>query len=181
MSFSKDIRTNLNPDIWGPFGWFFNDSICLSYPENPTQNEKQHYINFFYALPYILPCTKCRNHFNQYITKYPLNDNILQSKENLIKWFLGAHNNINRINNKKLITLEEFYLYYNKKFNMDVKKDTCKITCDLKQNIPNLKKVNNTNNTNNTKNDFKIISIILFGIVIALSLYVLRKNHLSIN
>ena len=172
MNFSKDIRTDLNPEVWGPFGWFFSDSICLSYPNNPTQNEKQQYKNYFYALPYILPCTKCRKHFNQYITKYPLNDYVLNSKDNLIKWVLGAHNNVNKINNKNNITLEEFYSYYNKKFNMDVKKDTCKVTCGLKKNEPIV---------NNSPGgfDFKFISIILFGIVISLSLYLLRCTQVN--
>jgi hypothetical protein len=30
------MRNNLNPKIWGPSGWFFIDSIVLSYPDNPT-------------------------------------------------------------------------------------------------------------------------------------------------
>jgi len=178
MSFSKDIRTDLNPEIWGPFGWFFFDSICLAYPKNPTQNEKQQYKNFFYAVPYILPCTKCRNHFNQFITKYPLNDNILKSKNNLIRWILSAHNNVNRINNKSEITLQEFYSYYNKKFNMNVKKDTCKVTCGLKQSEPIIKPINN-NITKTNKYDFRLISIFLFGIIVALSLFLLRLNHIN--
>ena len=173
MSFSKDIRTDLNPEIWGPFGWFFSDSICLSYPTNPTINEKQQFKNYFNALSYILPCTKCRTHFNQYITKHPLNDSILESKDKLIKWFLGVHNNVNRINNKSEISLEEFYSYYNKKFNMNVKNDTCKVTCGLKQIEPN------TNQNISNKYDFKLISIVLFGIIIALSLYILRQIQIN--
>ena len=98
---NTDIRTDLKSNIWGPHGWFLFDSICLSYPNNPTKTYKDQYKYFFYTLPYILPCNKCRTHFKEYIQKYPLNDNILNSKNNLIKWIISAHNNVKRINHKK--------------------------------------------------------------------------------
>jgi len=34
------MRTNLNPNIWGPKTWFFIDSIILSYPDNPSNEDK---------------------------------------------------------------------------------------------------------------------------------------------
>jgi hypothetical protein len=61
---------------------------------------------------------------------------------------------------------------------MDVKKETCKVTCGFKQNPTNTANITNTTNAK-SKYDFKIISIVLFGIVIALSLVVLRKTHIS--
>lgn len=164
---NKDIRTDLKPEIWGPHGWFLFDSICLSYPNNPTKSDKDQYKNFFYSLPHILPCSTCRNHFKEYIEKYPLNDYILQSKNNLITWILSAHNNVKKINNKNKITLKEFYNFYNKNYKMDVKNETCSKTCGLKH-----KPLNNNN-------DFKGLSIILFGIIIALSLIIIRQNQLN--
>ena len=161
---SKDIRIDLDSNIWGPNGWFFIDSICLSYPINPTDIDKQQYKNFFYSFPNVLPCSKCRIHFNNYIIKYPLTDDILNSKENLIKWILTAHNNVR---NKK-INIEEFYSYYNDKYNINVKKDACKKTCGLKQ-------VNNYNT-----NYYKYFSIVLLAIIIGLSLYLLRVNQLNL-
>lgn len=166
MNLSKYNRTNLNNEVWGPFGWFFLDSICLSYPKNPTNKEKREYIKFFGALSYILPCLKCRIHYRRYIIKHPLNGDILKSKDKLIKWILGVHNNVNQINNKKEITLNDFYKYYNKKFNMNVKKETCKVTCELK---------------NQHQGGNKIISIILFGIVISMSLYILKNNNTKLS
>ena len=58
MSLSKDIRIDLDPNIWGSAGWFINDSICLSYPSNPTDIDKQQYRNYFYSLPFVLPDRK---------------------------------------------------------------------------------------------------------------------------
>jgi hypothetical protein len=162
---SKDIRIDLESKVWGPKAWFFIDSVCLSYPLNPTQLEKQQYKNFFNSFPIILPCGKCRIHFNEYIIKHPLDDTVLSSKDNLIRWILNAHNNI-RINNP--IKLEEYYSYYNNKYNIDVKKDTCKSTCGLKHPLQD-------NNIDDNK--YKFISIILFGIIIAISLYLFRINQ----
>jgi hypothetical protein len=180
MNVPKDIRTNLNPEIWGPFGWFLFDSVCLGYPIYPTNDEKQQYKNFFSSLPYILPCIKCRYHFNQYMIKYPLNDYILNSKDKLIKWLLHAHNNINKINNKYEISLKDFYSYYNKKFNMDIKNDTCNKKCNLKQIELNIQDFNNINPVKLIKYNFKYVFIILFGILIALGLYTLRQNQVLI-
>lgn len=94
-------RISLDPDIWGGKGWFFLDSVVLAYPDNPTEEEKQQFKNFFYAIPTVGPCNKCRIHFGQFIKKYPLNNTILKSKDNLILWLLSAHNNVNKINGKK--------------------------------------------------------------------------------
>ena len=160
---SKDIRIDLDSKIWGPNGWFFIDSISLSYPIHPSDIDKQQYKNFFYSFPNILPCSKCRIHFNDYINKNPLTDEILSSKEKLIKWILSSHNNIR----DKQIDIEEFYLYYNDKYNINVKIDACKKKCGLKQ------------YNNHNPNYYKYISIILLGIIVALSLYLLRTNQLK--
>ena len=167
MSLSKNIRLNLNPKIWGKYSWFFVDSIVLSYPKNPTTIIKQQYKNMFYSMPFILPCGICRKHFNQFITKYPLTDQILSSRDKLIIWILKAHNNVKTINKKKHISLSEFYSFYNTKYNKDVRNYSNIQSCNLKQN-------------NNNKNDNNNIIIILFGIIIALSLYILRINQIKL-
>ena len=45
---------------WGPGGWAFMHTITFNYPLNPTDDDKQHYKNFFQSLKYILPCNYCR-------------------------------------------------------------------------------------------------------------------------
>ncbi len=179
----RDIRTNLDPKIWGGAGWIFSDAICLSYPTNPTEYEKEQYKNLFYAYPIVLPCTKCRYHFEQYLEQNPLDDSILSSKDKLIKWILGARNNVSKINGTKQIKLEEFYNYYNAKFKMDVRNDTCTNKCGLKNKSSSVYPIYaypNPNHNQTTAFDYKLISIILFGIIIALSLYLIRTNQLYI-
>jgi len=97
-----------NPSIWGPYIWFTIDTICLSYPEKPTKKEKKNYKNFFYSFRYILPCDICKKHFKKYIKKNPINDEILSSKNNLIKWNINLQNNINY----NQTTYDEYYKYY---------------------------------------------------------------------
>lgn len=173
MELAKDIRIDLDSKIWGRHGWFFIDSIGLAYPQNPTPSEKLKYLHLFYSFDTILPCTKCRHHWGEYLKSNPLNDTILKSKDNLIKWLLGAHNNVNHINNTKIISLKDFYTYYNTQYKINVKKDTCLNTCGLK-NI-------NTYHSFESNNNYKYISIILFGIIIALGLFIFRQNQLMRN
>jgi hypothetical protein len=163
----KDIRIDLDSKVWGPNAWFFIDSIVLSYPLNPSSLEKDQYRNFFYSFPIVLPCTKCRVHFNEYITDNPLNDVILSSKDQIIKWILSAHNNISI---DRQITIDDYYKYYNDKYNIDVKNDNCISTCGLKQ---------SNKHYNQNSNMYKILSIFLFAIIIALSLYLLRSIQIA--
>ena len=147
-------RIDLSPEIWGPNGWFFLDSICLSYPLTPSNEIKENYKSFFNLLPKILPCDKCRNHFKQYITKYPLNDNILKSKDSLLLWILNAHNNVNKINGKNIITFEQFKEYYDQKY-----KNACSSCKPIKKPIVTM----------------NVFGIIVFGIIVALGLYLYRS------
>jgi len=124
---------NLNPKIWGPHTWFFLDSIVLSLP-NKLNNEQQNiYKNFFTSLQYVLPCQGCRNHYATNLKKFPLTDQILSNKENMIKWLLNIHNSI-RIENKSIpISIKNFFEYYYKQY-------------DEKQNEKKKKKYNFKNN-----------------------------------
>lgn len=169
-------RIDLNSEIWGPAGWFFSESICLAYPKNPSMEEKIQYKNYFYSFPYVVPCNKCRYHFLQYINKYPLTDNILSSRLKMIIWILGAHNNVNRMNNKNNITLDKFNKYYNDKYKMDVNNDTCKIKCGLNLNSKPAKKTCDISNSNSNANNPFVFLIILFGIMTIL-MFFMHKKH----
>ncbi len=182
----KINRINLDPEKWGGKGWFFLESICLAYPDNPTEEEKKQYKKFFYAIPIVGPCNKCRIHFNQFIKKYPLNDTILKSKDNLILWILSAHNNVRKINNQKQISLKEFYDFYDEIYKTDVKLVGCKDKCELTTLPDKVFKIKehmkqNSNvelyATQNTPNNF--LSFVFFGIIIALSLFIYRSLQLK--
>jgi hypothetical protein len=126
-------RINLDPKIWGPYGWLFIQSCILSYPENPNNNDKEGFRQLLGSLKIVLPCLKCRNHFEEYIYDNPLDNNILNNKENLIKWILGAQNNVNKINNKELITYDEFINYYKNHYSINnLNEESCSVSCNKK-------------------------------------------------
>lgn len=97
----------MKPEIWGPHAWFLLHSISLEYPENPTIEDKNNMKNFIIYFGKVIPCEKCRVNFNRHLATHPLTDNILSSKENLIKWFIDIHNIVNEMTNKKVLTYDE--------------------------------------------------------------------------
>ena len=153
------MHIHLDPNIWGPHAWILFDSICISYPEIPTEEEKKHYKQFFYSLIYVLPCDKCKKHFKNHLKKHPLDDMILSDRENMIKWLLNIHNNISKENRKKDITLNKFYKYYDKLY-----KNICSGRCNIKVKKKNYNII------------YKRLIFILFGIIIIYILYNITKK-----
>jgi len=113
----------MKPDIWGPTTWTLLHSITLEYPENPTDVDKENIQNFINYFGKVLPCEKCRINFKLHIEEIPLNDNVLSSKKNFIKWMIDIHNSVNKMNNKKELSyhdaLKQILIKYN-----DNSKDT---------------------------------------------------------
>jgi hypothetical protein len=123
---------NLNPNVWGPHGWFFIDSIVLSLPNNLSYEQKNIYKNFFTSLQDVLPCEACREHYKQNLIKFPLTDNILSKKENMIKWILNVHNNVRKNDENKIpISIKQYFEYYNKQYDKNNNKNNNK-DCNLK-------------------------------------------------
>lgn len=106
----------MNPNIWGPGAWTLLHSITLNYPDTPSQQDKNEYADFFYALANVLPCTSCQNNFRQNLNDLPIKL-YLQSKNTLVEWLVEIHNRINIENKKKTITLAEFKKIYKNIYN----------------------------------------------------------------
>lgn len=98
---------NIEPSIWGPSGWTFMHYITLSYPDEPTYQDKTNMKNFFNNVKNVLPCEKCRINFDKHLEKYPLSDDILNSRFDLINWLINIHNEVNIMNNKPVFTYEK--------------------------------------------------------------------------
>jgi len=145
-------RNNYDPNIWGKHTWLFIETSILSYPNNPNDDIKKYYYNFFESLIYILPCDDCRKHYKTFFNNNKLNNNILSSRENMIDWIIKCHNNINHINNKQIITKNNFMDYYNNLYKNKCNK--CKIN-------NNKCKINNNNKYYNLIYNFILILIFL--------------------
>lgn len=107
----------MNPLVWGPSAWTFLHTITLAYPDCPNANDKNNIKGFFNSLRYVLPCHSCKNHFNKNLNKYPLTDEILCSKEKLIKWLINIHNEINIVNGKPTWSYVDVLTHYDNLYN----------------------------------------------------------------
>jgi len=128
-------RINIDSNIWGPKAWFFIDTIILSYPDNPNYEDIKIFKQFILSLEKLLPCEKCRKHFGEFVNKNPLDESILSSKPNLIKWILKCHNSVRKIQKKDEITLDDFYNYYIKNANLQIDKETSEIKSNFIENF----------------------------------------------
>ena len=102
----------MDPEIWGPHAWVFLHSVTIAYPENPSLQDKQNYKIFFNSLHKVLPCAACAHNYISHLQKIPLTDNILSDKDKLIKWLISIHNEVNKINNKKIVSYQDFIKIY---------------------------------------------------------------------
>ena len=108
-----------NNNVWGPPAWTFLHTVTYNYPENPSDNDKKNYHNFFMTLQHVLPCEKCKGHYKQNIQKYDLN-NSLDNRDDLVKWLIDLHNEVNRDNGKRVWSYSEVYNKYDNLHNSNL-------------------------------------------------------------
>lgn len=97
----------MNPKIWGPPTWFFLHSVTLGYPVKPTDIDKQNIKEFFESVGKILPCGKCKDNYKKHLSKLPLNETVLSSRDNLVKWLIDVHNEVNIATNKSILNYDQ--------------------------------------------------------------------------
>lgn len=98
-------KINFSPNLWGKHGWIFFNHIALSFPENPTDEEKRAYKNFFTEVQHILPCQSCSQNYKQHLSELPIED-YLKDKDTLFSWTIKMQNKVNKILNKPLLNEE---------------------------------------------------------------------------
>jgi len=117
----------MDPKIWGPNFWFTLHTITLGYPNNPTHEDKRRYNDFFTSVKNVLPCPKCRLHYEEHLSQYPIAVS-LDNKDYLVKWLFDLHNKVNLSLNKSLFSYEDFTDKYRRIFNptiLSVKPSEC--------------------------------------------------------
>ena len=98
------MLNSINPKIWGNCYWKTLHIITYAYPDNPTSDDIKNMTAFFTDLSHVIPCEKCRKHYDDYLIKYPLSDNVMSSRGNLMKWLLDLHNNVNIMSSTKQLS-----------------------------------------------------------------------------
>ena len=141
----------MEPKIWGPHAWQFLHSITLSYPDNPTIEDKNNYAQFFNSIQNILPCQNCKDHYTQNLQEFPVEQH-LDNKESLFRWLVDIHNLVNVKNNKREYSYDEVTELYEKMY-------------DKSKNSTNSKLISN-----------KWLFILFIVLLIILVIYYIRFN-----
>jgi len=112
---NNDLRRNFNPKIWGPGSWDLVHLVAMSYPPNPSTQDRQNYRSFFLSLGDILPCEKCRQNYKAHCSRYNV-DWYLNNNRDLLKWTVAIRNCVEvSLGGKPKFTVENVTEYYNKK------------------------------------------------------------------
>ncbi len=111
----------LGPNIWGPHGWKFIHYTAFAYPNNPTNDIKENYKNFFTILGDVLPCKLCSDHYKENLLLHPLSDAVLSDRDSLFKWTIDIHNEVNKLNNSPIYDYDTVYQLIMTNFNEENK------------------------------------------------------------
>lgn len=114
---------NINPKIWGSSAWSFLFYITQSYPDVPTINDQLNMKNFLMNMGNILPCQKCRINFYNHLKKFPIDTNVLMSKQNLTFWLVNIYNEIRVMNRTSPLTYSQIINKYLQNNNVDDQSD----------------------------------------------------------
>ena len=104
MTVKRNMISFAPPNKWGPKAWDFFHSVSFSYPVNPNREQQQAALDFFKALPFMLPCSTCGKHCEQQLKNFPPN---VKNRETLTKWLYNFHNLINQRLGKKMPSFDE--------------------------------------------------------------------------
>ena len=122
------MSSGMMTKIWGPPGWVFLHSITMGYPQEIDENNEEHIlrregmISLFESLQYVFPCSYCRKSYAKFIEEKPIREHV-NNRETLVLWFYNIHNNVNKSNNKDILSYEDVKKIYLNSYNYSIEKD----------------------------------------------------------
>lgn len=111
---------NINPQVWGRDTWNFLYYVALSYPKNPTHEDKIKFEQFYTLIGKIIPCENCQNNFSKHIKLIPLQE-YLDSSYDLFSWVCKMDNKVRILNGKSQKSVEDSFQYYINKIKINEK------------------------------------------------------------
>ena len=100
----------LPPTVWGPLFWHTIHIVALGYPQDPTYAQKRSAKEFYESLGFLIPCPVCREHYQKHLQKIPITPH-LDRRDDLFKWTVQLHNEVNALLGKSRM-LESDVIYY---------------------------------------------------------------------
>ena len=103
MFTEKDFKneSGIQSCIFGPPLWFAMHCISFTYPVNPTELDKKHYMDFFLSLEYVLPCKFCRENFKNNIKMANFSIHVMKSRDTFSRFMHRFHNCVNTMLDKQ--------------------------------------------------------------------------------
>lgn len=93
-----------DPKVWGPYYWFFLQTVAHTYPEIPNTVTKRKYYDFIQNLPLFIPNPEIGDKFSSLLDEFPVSP-YLDSRDSFIRWVHFMHNKINKQLDKPEISL----------------------------------------------------------------------------
>jgi len=157
----------MNQNIWGSHLWFSLHTITFTYPINPTIIDKKNFKNFFESLQNVIPCSVCQKNYKRHLLEHPI-DKHLNSRKDLVYWFIDIHNMVNSEIGKKFMSYDVVLKKYENVYQKDLLVGT------------NIENINTTKYTienrysTNHKNKYNVEYIILLILIIIFILFIIR-------
>lgn len=106
----------INKYDWGRPIWFILHTVSLYGGPSDIHTTFKEYKQMLTCLQYLLPCTKCRTHLSNNLTKISI-DTCAKTREDLFKCSWELHNIVNKDTNKPVLSLSEAFSIYQFKTN----------------------------------------------------------------
>lgn len=101
----------LSPNVWGPLFWHTMHITALGYPQNPSYAHKRAAKEFFESFTQLLPCPQCREHYAKMLQAMPISPH-LDRREDLFRWTVAIHNEVNvRLGKQRILETEAIAFY----------------------------------------------------------------------
>lgn len=158
----------LGPNIWGPRLWQALHMISIGYPNEPTDEQKQHYKTFFENFYQVIPCSICSNNYKKNLRELPITEDTMKNRQNLANWLINIHNIVNKELGKNVIESDDALLLIFNNFN------------STDNNTDNNIHIHNEQITENFKNDetntYSLCILILIFFILIIIAVVYKKN-----
>lgn len=103
--------TSIDPSVFGPPMWFTFHNGAILYPKRPTDYVKNGMKQFLSNIPLVIPCLGCKEHMYDLLSRTNL-DEVVSSRESLFKFWVDAHNYVNKRYGKRQMSLAEAKILY---------------------------------------------------------------------
>ncbi len=91
-------------EFFGPSLWKVMHAVSFNFPENPSDEQRRDYIDFFSSLGPVIPCPSCGMHYRKYVKENPIE---ADDRNKLAKWVYDLHDDVNKRNGKTSPTFED--------------------------------------------------------------------------